>query len=61
MTNHLITGCATGGLISMPAGIYGMIPGCVGFMTFSYVIERFMEPEHPHEPLSHDETLILLE
>ena len=39
MANHIITGCASGGLLGAMAGPQAACLGCASFTAFSYVIE----------------------
>ncbi|XP_071735510.1 mitochondrial import inner membrane translocase subunit TIM22-4-like [Rutidosis leptorrhynchoides] len=43
MTNTIVAGCVTGGTMSARAGPKAACMGCIGFATFSAVIEKFLE------------------
>eukprot|EP00262_Sarcandra_glabra_P008624 TRINITY_DN22206_c0_g1_i1.p1 TRINITY_DN22206_c0_g1~~TRINITY_DN22206_c0_g1_i1.p1 ORF type:complete len:170 (-),score=33.36 TRINITY_DN22206_c0_g1_i1:268-777(-) len=43
MTNTVVAGCATGGLISAKGGPKAACVGCAGFATFSVLIEKFLD------------------
>ncbi|CAI9101386.1 OLC1v1038696C1 [Oldenlandia corymbosa var. corymbosa] len=43
MTNTVVAGCVTGGVISARGGPQAACVGCAGFAAFSVVIEKFLD------------------
>ncbi|KAF5727315.1 hypothetical protein HS088_TW22G01008 [Tripterygium wilfordii] len=43
MTNTVVAGCVTGGVMSAKGGPQAACIGCAGFATFSVLIEKFLD------------------
>ena len=48
MTNGVVAGCITGGILAAPGGPQAVAFGCAGFAAFSTAIEMYMR--QPSEP-----------